>query len=281
MPDTDLEGANADQVFDVTAADVVGEITWEPAAASNTDYYSFTAQAGTLINFQVMSEVLDRPQGWFDTTVTVYDSSGKVIAYNDDSFQDYDSTIIDLTLPTTGTYYVVVTPSTKLLAPGEPLSDDTGAYELFMYTFATNGDPPAGDTMYAGSGQDTIIAGSADDTITAPNPSDTIIYGSGTVTQLSNAPYFNVSAGAEPHGQRGDPVTLTGSFLDPDDGDVHTYDWHVVSSSGQQIADGTGPSFTFSPGNAGTYTVTYTVSDQNGGWASARWWSRRMPSRRS
>ena len=35
------------------------------------------------------------------------------------------------------------------------------------------------------------------------------------------------------------------------------------------IADGTGPSFTFSPGNAGTYTVTFTVSDPNGGSASA------------
>ena len=36
----------------------------------------------------------------------------------------------------------------------------------------------------------------------------------------------------------GTPVTLTGSFLDPDDADTHTYDWHVVASSGQQIADG-------------------------------------------
>ena len=51
-----------------------------------------------------------RPQGWFDTTMTVYDSSGNVIAYNDDSFQDQDSTILDLTLPETGTYYVEVTP---------------------------------------------------------------------------------------------------------------------------------------------------------------------------
>ena len=221
-----------------------------------------------------MSQLLTRPQGFFDTTVTVYDSNGNVIAYNDDSFQDYDSTIIDLTLPTTGTYYVEVTPSTKLLQPGEPLSDDTGAYELFMYTFATNGDPPAGDTMYAGSGQDTIVGGPADDTITAPNPSDTIIYGSGTLTQLSNAPYLDVSVGPSPGSSltvnEGSPVTLTGSFLDPDDGDVHNYDWHVVSTSGQPIADGYGASFTFTPGNAGTYTVTYTVSDQNGGGASAQ-----------
>ena len=116
VPDTDLEGVNADRVFDVTAADVVGYLGVGAGGSLNTDYYSFTAQAGTLINLQVMSEVLDRPQGWFDTTMTVYDASGKVIAYNDDSFQDYDSTIIDLTLPSTGTYYVEVTPFTKLLA---------------------------------------------------------------------------------------------------------------------------------------------------------------------
>ena len=116
---------------------------------SLTDYYSFTAQAGTLINLQVLSAVLNRPQGAFDTTLTVYDANGDVIAFNDDSFQDYDSTIIDLTLPTTGTYYVEVTPSNS-----EPAAaGQTGAYELFMYTFATNGDPPAGDTMYARLGR--------------------------------------------------------------------------------------------------------------------------------
>ena len=43
----------------------------------------------------------------------------------------------------------------------------------------------------------------------------------------------------------------------------------MVASSGQEIADGTGPTFTFSPGNAGTYTVTYTASDPNGGSGSA------------
>ncbi len=55
VPDTDLEGVNADQVFDVTAADVVGYLGTDAAGNSLTDYYSFTAQAGTLINLQVMS----------------------------------------------------------------------------------------------------------------------------------------------------------------------------------------------------------------------------------
>ncbi len=265
VPDTDLEGQNADQIFDVTAADVVGDLGLDASGNSLTDYYSFTAQAGTLINLQVMSVVLDRPQGAFDTTMTVYDSNGNVVAFDDDSFQDTDSTIIDLTLPATGTYYVEVTPFSF---PGQP-SHQTGAYELFMYTFATDGDPPAGDTMFAGSGTDTIIGGAADDTIAAQLPRDTVIYGSGTATVLSSAPYLDVTAGPNLAVNEGDSVTLTGSFIDPFGNANHIYDWHVVASNNQVIADGTGASFTFSPGNAGTYTVNYSVSDTNGGAGSA------------
>ncbi|MFI5455769.1 MAG: Ig-like domain repeat protein, partial [Isosphaerales bacterium] len=276
VPDTALEGVNADKVFDVTAADVVGYLG-ETSGASNTDFYSFTAQAGTVINFQLMSALLTRSvaapgtppsdynQGPFDTSLTIYDSSGQVIAYNDDSFQNSDSSIIDLTLPTTGTFYAMVTSSPKSVSLGEPL---TGDYELFMYTFATGADPPAGDTMYAGSGDDTIIAGSADDTIAA-HPQDTIVYGSGTVTMLPAASSLNVSAGSNQTVNEGSSVTLTGSVVDPSGNTNSIDDWHVFASSGQQIVDGTGPTFTFTPGNAGTYTVTDEFIDPSVGWDSA------------
>ena len=188
----------------------------------------------------------NRPQGSFDSTMTVYDSNGNVVAFNDDSFQDQDSTIVDLTLPKPGTYYVEVTPFSN---PGET-TNQTGAYELFLYTFATDGDPPAGDTMYAGSGNDTIIGGAGDDTIAALPPKDTIIFGSGTAAVANKAPYLNVTAGPDQPVSEGDSVTLTGSFIDPFDSDTHTYDWHVVAPSGQTIPDGTGPTFTFSPGNS-------------------------------
>ena len=150
VPDTNLHGVNSNKVFDVTAADVVGYLG-ETSGASNTDFYSFTAQAGTLINFQLMSAVLTRSvepsgtsptdynQGPFDTYLAIYNSSGQMIASNDDSFQDTDSSIIDLTLPTTGTYYAMVTSSPKSGSLKEPL---TGDYELFMYTFATGATPP-------------------------------------------------------------------------------------------------------------------------------------------
>jgi Ca2+-binding RTX toxin-like protein len=265
VPDTVLKGVNADRVFDVTAADVVGELGLDASGNSNTDFYSFTAQAGTLLNLQVMSRVLDRPAGSFDSTMTVYDSNGNVIAFNDDSFQNQDSTIIDLTIPSTGTYYIEVTAYSN---PGEN-TQQTGAYELFLYTFAASADPPAGDSMYAGSGNDTILGGAGDDTIVAQQPKDTVVYGSGSATLLAKAPYLDVSAGANQTVNEGSAVTLNGSFVDPFDSDAHNFDWHVADSSGQQFADGTGPSFTFSPGNAGTYTVTFIVSDTQGGSASA------------
>ena len=71
----------ADRIFDVTAADVVGEIGLDGSGNSLTDFYSFTAQAGTLLNLQVMSRVLNRPQGSFDATMTVFDSNGNVVAF--------------------------------------------------------------------------------------------------------------------------------------------------------------------------------------------------------
>ena len=283
VPDTDLEGDNSDKVFDVTAADVVGYLG-ETDGASNTDYYSFTAQAGTLINFQLMSSLLTRlvapagasatpeNQAPFNTYLVIFNSSGQVIASNDDSFQDFDSSIVDLTLPATGTYYAMVTSSPNSVSLGQPL---TGSYELFMYTFAagaTAADAPTtpglGDTMYAGSGDDTIYAGSADDTIEA-QPQDTVIQGSGTVNVLAAATSLNVSAGVSHTVYEGSSVTLTGSFLDTL-GDTYIEDWHVVASSGQKIADGTGSIFTFTPGNAGTYTVTFTVIDPKVGWDSGQ-----------
>ncbi len=265
VPDTVLDGPDADTTLDVTAADVVGYLG-ETAGVPNTDFYSFTAHAGTLINLQVMSVVLMNPaQGPFNATLTVYDSSGQVIAYNADSFQDVDPSIVDLTLPTTGTYYVEVA---NQMVPNEPL---TGNYELFMYTFATGSPVPAGygDSLYAGSGDDTIVAGSGEDTVANVSPNDTIEYGSGSVAQLAGAPIINVSIGPNLTVNEGQNVDLTGTFLDLNAASTHDYAWTATNSLGQEVAEGSSSSFVFTPGNAGTYTVSYTISDQNGGSGSA------------
>ena len=158
--------------------------------------------------------------------------------------------------------------------------EQTGDYELFLYTFATDGDPPAGDTLYGGTGDDTIIAGTADDTIAAQLPKDTIIHGSGTVT-LESGPRTSTSPWDRTSTSTRASVTLIGSFLDPPATPPTPTTGTSSRRTARPLPTGTGPSFTFIPGNAGTYAVTYTVSDANGGGARPRWWSRPTPSRRS
>src|SRR5207244_7068199 len=45
--------------------------------------------------------------------------------------------------------------------------------------------------------------------------------------------------------------------------------WHVVSSNGQVVADGSGQGFSFTPNDNGTYTATFTVTDDDGGVGSS------------
>src|SRR5262249_38218716 len=63
----------------------------------------------------------------------------------------------------------------------------------------------------------------------------------------------------------GSVVTLAGTVTDPGPLDTFTYNWHVVSSNGQAVADGTAQNFTFTPADNGIYTVTFTATDKDGG----------------
>ncbi|MCA9121143.1 MAG: pre-peptidase C-terminal domain-containing protein [Planctomycetaceae bacterium] len=96
-----------------------------------------------------------------------------------------------------------------------------------------------------------------------------------TVTVNNVDPSAN--AGADQTVDEGDLVTLTGSFTDQGVDDGHKEEWTVVASNGQAIAPLTidnlagddngagGSSFSFVPGDNGVYTVTYTVTDDDGG----------------
>jgi RHS repeat-associated protein len=87
------------------------------------------------------------------------------------------------------------------------------------------------------------------------------------VTVTNVAPQ-DVDAGADLTVDEGATVHLSGTFTDPGAVDTHTQTWSVSASNGQVIDDGVGASFTFVPNNNGTYTVTYTVTDDDGGTAS-------------
>jgi hypothetical protein len=72
-------------------------------------------------------------------------------------------------------------------------------------------------------------------------------------------------AGPDQAGQANQPVTFTGTYTDPGPADTHTFLWQVETSNGQTVPDGTDPAFTFTPNAGGTYTLTFTVTDDDGG----------------
>jgi PKD repeat protein len=86
---------------------------------------------------------------------------------------------------------------------------------------------------------------------------DTMVVTVNNVAPLSNA-------GADQTVNEGSMVSLHGAFSDPG-ADTFTHLWHVVASNGQVVAEGHAQDFAFTPNDNGTYTVTYTVTDDDGG----------------
>lgn len=79
-----------------------------------------------------------------------------------------------------------------------------------------------------------------------------------------NAPPV-ADAGPDMTVNEADVVTLTGSFTDPNVEDTHTVLWHLESSTnGQTVPDTTAPSLTFTAIDDGTYTFSFTVTDNHG-----------------
>ena len=291
VPNTVLVGSGVGTGFRVAAADVVGSIGLGAGGASNSDYFSFAATAGELMNFEVMSQSLARLDGdSLDSILTVYEADGRTVvpyynspsgATDDDSFQSADPVLYDVVMPSSGTYYVKVSAYGATNAQGVALDSQIGGYELLLYSFATTpaGPTPAapavmGDTLVGGSGTDTLVGSSADDLIETA-PGDAIVAGSGTnvvdplPTGLAIAP-----SAITP----GSPITFAGSFSGTT-GLPYAYDWHVAASNGRVFPDATGTvapidgvasaPFQLQAGAAGVYAVTLTITDPLGGSAQA------------
>ena len=262
VPNTLLLGQNVGQTFNVQAVDVDGAIQLGPNGDSADDYYSFQAQAGQLFNFEVMSQSLTRDaDAIIDSTLTVYDSKGNQIAFNDDSFQSIDAVIYDLTMPATGTYYVKVDTFSVTDSNGVVHDSNIGNYDLFMYSFADGTDSGLGDTLVGGTGTDTLVGSSANDLIEII-PGDTVINGSGNDT-IDTIPYG--LAIKDPAVQLNTPAIFNASLADPNINDV--YAWTVQNAAGQIVAATNGvnlSSFSYTPTVDGDFTVTLTVTDTFG-----------------
>ncbi len=126
VPNPITSGFDAGMTFDVSAVDIDGYIggtqpvtdangnpvtdpkTGNAYTVSQPNYYTFTGQAGQLMSFQAMSASVTFIKDPVDTALTIYGPNGQVVAFNDDQFEPSDSSIFDLTLPSTGTYTVEV-----------------------------------------------------------------------------------------------------------------------------------------------------------------------------
>ena len=123
-------------------------------------------------------------QGPFDTYLVIYNASGQVIDYDDDSFQDADSSIIDLTLAHHG----------HLLCDGDLFSRIGGSGRAVdrrlraVHVHLRHRWRPAGRRFALcrlGRRYDRRRLGRRRD---RAQPQDTIVYGSGTVDLLPTLP---------------------------------------------------------------------------------------------
>ena len=65
-------------------------------------------------------------------------------------------------------------------------------------------------------------------------------------------------------GVRGQTLSYLGSFSDPGTLDVHTTEWQIVDGGGGIVASGSDASISFTPSVTGTFTVNFTVTDDDG-----------------
>jgi Ca2+-binding RTX toxin-like protein len=178
VPNTLLGGAYQNSTFQVRSIAVVGHIELTSTGISENDVYSFVGKAGDVMNFQVISaDAQPRVANAIDSVLRVFDSAGHEIAVNDDSLESTDSWIIDLALPSDGTYYVMV----DTFAGSQ--DRDTGDYTLFMSSFNAGGaiGIGLGDTLIGGAGNDQLTGGSGNDAFLAQGaaPTDFDTYSGG------------------------------------------------------------------------------------------------------
>ena len=81
---------------------------------------------------------------------------------------------------------------------------------------------------------------------------------------LTNANPTAVITGAPTSSPEGTAVPLGSTVSDPGTPDTHTRAWSVTKN-GAAFASGTGPTFSFTPNDNGSYVVTLTATDDDGG----------------
>jgi hypothetical protein len=176
------------------------------------------------------------------------------VAYNQHGFESADSTLLDVTLPETGTYYVGIDSFDQ---------KTTGNYQLFMYSFATLPGSAGGDTLVAGIGNDTLVGSSGNDQFVGVKPTDVIVAGSGTPTieySTRTPPTLSVSDAGGTYSGSAFPATVLVNGAGSLEGVTPSLTYY----------DGHGMALNAAPANAGTYSVVaaFAGSQNYGGTTS-------------
>jgi Ca2+-binding RTX toxin-like protein len=157
-----LGDANYGATFSAYAVAVQGTIELDGAGQSENDFYVFSGKADDVMTFELSSRTAGRFGGrQIDGVLKLYNSSGVLIASNDDDFESQDSLIVDAKLPADGDYYLVVDTYEDSSTP----DTDTGRYELLAYRLGVGAEAGRGDTIIGSDGSDTLKSSTGPDVI--------------------------------------------------------------------------------------------------------------------
>jgi PKD repeat protein len=143
-------------------------------------------------------------------------------------------------------------------------ASDPGALDTVTYAWSVTRN---GLAYATGSGVDFALStndnGTYVITLTATDDDGGAASTSKTVSMTNAAPTAT-AAGAPPNSAEGTAINMTGSATDAGSADTFTYGW-TVTKNGSAFKSGSGASFTFTPTDNGTYVVTLTATDDDGG----------------
>jgi Ca2+-binding RTX toxin-like protein len=149
------------------------------------------------------------------------------------------------------------------------VSDPIGAQDTITsrWTVTKNGEPYAEQVSVRPSDPfrfDPDDNGTYVITLTASDEDGGSTTWSRTV-EIRNAPPAIQTLTGPATGVRGQQRDFAATFRDFGRADTHTTAWAVTDEAGEEVATGSGTEFSFTPEEEGSHTVSFTVTDDDGG----------------